>query len=110
MIGDALLLGNSATPSAFSHLPASLDNRLIRLSAMVLGSSTERLAAGALIGVFSTPLYLAGIWHIFEASKSGPLYCMGRASICPQVADSAVRLNFPWRKYSLPRYVHPARV
>ena len=71
MIGDALLLGNSAAPSALSHLPASLDNRLIRLSAMVLGSSTERLAAGALIGVFSTPLYLAGVWHIFEASKSG---------------------------------------
>jgi hypothetical protein len=36
-----------------------------------LASSTERLAAGGLAGVFSTPLYLAGIWHIFEASKPG---------------------------------------
>jgi hypothetical protein len=36
-----------------------------------LASSTERLAAGGLVGVFSTPLYLAGIWHIFEASKPG---------------------------------------
>ena len=71
LIGDALLLGNSATPSGFPHLATYVDNRLIQRSAMFLASSTARLAAGGLIGVFSTPLYLAGAWHIFQASRSG---------------------------------------
>ena len=71
MIGDALLLGNSATVSEFPHLATYLDNRLVQRGAVFLASSTERLAAGGLVGVFSTPLYLAGIWHIFEASKPG---------------------------------------
>jgi hypothetical protein len=71
MIGDVLLIGNSATPSEFPHLAAYLDNRLIQRGALFLASSTERLAAGGLVGVFSTPLYLAGVWHIFEASKPG---------------------------------------
>ena len=71
VIGDVLLIGNSATASEFPHLAAYLDNRLIQRSALFLASSTERLAAGGLIGAFSTPLCLAGIWHILEASKSG---------------------------------------
>jgi hypothetical protein len=70
-IGDALLLGNSATAAQFPHLATYADTRLIQRSAMVLASSTERLAAGALVAVFATPLYLAGIWHIFQASKPG---------------------------------------
>jgi hypothetical protein len=48
-----------------------VDNRLIQRGAVFLASSTERLAAGGLAGVFSTPLSLAGMWHIFEASKPG---------------------------------------
>jgi hypothetical protein len=71
VIGDVLLLGNGANPAQFPHLAAYVDDRLIRLGAMVLASSTARLAAGGLAGVFSTPLYLAGIWHIFEASRPG---------------------------------------
>ena len=71
LIGDVLLLGNGATPAQFPHLATYVDNRLIQRSAMFLASSTERLAAGGLAGVFSTPLYLAGIWHIFEASRPG---------------------------------------
>ena len=71
LIGDVLLIGNSANPAQFPHLAMYADNRLIQRSAMFLASSTERLAAGGLAGVFSTPLYLAGIWHIFEASKRG---------------------------------------
>jgi hypothetical protein len=71
VIGDVLLLGNSADPKLFPHLATYVDNRLIQLCAAFLPSSTERLAAGGLAGVFSTPLYLAGIWHIFEASKPG---------------------------------------
>ena len=70
-LGDALLLGNIATAAEFPHLAQYVDNLLVRRSALVLASSTERLAAGALVGVFITPLYLAGIWHIFQASKPG---------------------------------------
>ena len=70
-IGDVLLLGNSATVAQFPHLATHGDNLLVRRSAMFLASSTERLAAGALVGVFGAPLFLAGIWHIFQASKPG---------------------------------------
>jgi hypothetical protein len=71
LIGDALLLGNTATPAEFPHLATYADNRLIQRGAMFLASSTARLAAGGLAGVFSTPFYLAGMWHIFQASKPG---------------------------------------
>jgi hypothetical protein len=71
LIGDVLLLGNSATAAQFPHLTAYADDRLIQRGAMFLGSSTARLAAGGLAGVFSSPLYLAGVWHLFEASKPG---------------------------------------
>jgi hypothetical protein len=71
LIGDALLLGNGATAAQFPHLTTYAHNRLIQRGALFLASSTPRLAAGGLAGVFSTPLYLAGIWHIFQASKSG---------------------------------------
>ena len=71
LVGDVLLLGNSATPAQFPHLATYVDNRLIQRGAVFLASSTERLAAGGLVGVFSTPLYLAGMWHIFQASRPG---------------------------------------
>jgi len=70
-IGDVLLLGNSATAAEFPHLAKHVDTLLVQRSAVFLASSTGRLAAGALVGVFSTPLYLAGVWHIFLASKPG---------------------------------------
>ena len=70
LLGDVLLLGNGATPAQFPHLAAYVDNRLIQRGLVFLASSTERLAGG-LVGVFSTPLYLAGVWHIFEASRPG---------------------------------------
>ena len=70
-VGDTLLIGNTATAAEFPHLAQYGDNLLVRRSAVFLASSTERLAAGALVGVFATPLYLAGLWHIFQASKPG---------------------------------------
>jgi hypothetical protein len=71
LIGDVLLLGNSANPAQFPHLATYVDNRLVQRGAVFLASSTERLGAGGLVGVFSTPLYLAGVWHMFEASRPG---------------------------------------
>ena len=70
-IGDVLLLGNTATAAQFPHLATHADNLLVQRSAVFLASSTGRLAAGALVGVFSTPLYLAGLWHMFQASRPG---------------------------------------
>lgn len=70
-LGDALLLGNRATSAEFPHLAVYAENRLVQGSAVFLASSTERLAAGALVAVFTTPLYLAGIRHLYEAAKPG---------------------------------------
>ena len=87
-VGDALLLGNSATAAQFPHLSQHADNELVRRSVMFLASSPGRLAAGALAGVFATPLYLAGLWHIFLASRPGgprwalPPFVLLGAGIC----------------------------
>jgi hypothetical protein len=70
-LGDVLLIGNTATAAEFPHLAQYADNLLVRRSALFLASSTERLAAGALVGVFATPLFLAGVCHIFLASQRG---------------------------------------
>jgi hypothetical protein len=70
-LGDVLLIGNTATAAEFPHLAQYVDHLLVRRSALFLASSTERLAAGALVGVFATPLFLAGIGHIFLASRPG---------------------------------------
>jgi hypothetical protein len=100
LVGDVLLLGNTATAAEFPFLARHADNfliqRLIQRSALFLASSTERLAAGALFGVFSTPLYLAGVWHIYQASKPGGirwslypcLLLMTAVSIAPFVHGS----------------------
>jgi len=77
-IGDALLLGNTATAADYPFMAdydntahPSVENNLVESSLQFLNSSTERLAAGALVAVFTTPLYLIGFWHIYQASKVG---------------------------------------
>lgn len=70
-VGDALLIGNSATSAEFPHLATYAHERVVQASAAFLASSTERLAWGALVAVFTTPLYLAGVWHLRLASESG---------------------------------------
>lgn len=73
-VGDALLLGNSATAEQYPILAkyasgTDLASQVVQAGAQFFGSSPERLAAGALVAVLTTPLYLAGTWHIYLALK-----------------------------------------
>lgn len=73
-IGDAFLLGARATAQEYPILAAyagatGLSARVVQSGAQFFGSSTERLAAGALIAVLTTPLYLAAVWHIYMALR-----------------------------------------
>jgi hypothetical protein len=73
IIGDALLLGAKVTAAQYPILaqyPGSdLASQVVQTGIQFFGSSPQRLAAGALVAVFSTPLYLAGMWHIYLALK-----------------------------------------
>jgi hypothetical protein len=73
IIGDALLLGAKVTAAQYPILaqyPGSdLASQVVQTGVQFFGSSPERLAAGALVAVFSTPLYLAGLWHIYLGLK-----------------------------------------
>lgn len=73
-VGDALLLGNIATAEQYPILAkyaggADFASQIVQSGAQFFGSSPERLAAGALVAVLTTPLYLAGTWHIYLALK-----------------------------------------
>ena len=74
ILGDALLLGTKATPEQFPILAQYIGKTdfvswVVQLGEHFLGASPERLAAGVLVGVLTTPLYLAGVWHLFLALK-----------------------------------------
>jgi hypothetical protein len=101
IIGDVLLLGAEATAEEFPILAqfagsSNLTAQVVQSGAQFFGSTPERLAAGALIAVLTTPLYLAGIWHIYLAlkpagkwSSTGPLLLLAAAySIAPFVHGS----------------------
>lgn len=73
-LGDALLLGARVTSDEYPILDmygssTGLAAQVVQSGAQFFGSSPERLAAGALIAVLTTPLYLAGVWHIYLALK-----------------------------------------
>jgi hypothetical protein len=73
-IGDALLLGARVRPEDFPILAAygngtDLASMVVQSGLQFFGASTFRLAAGALIAVLTTPLYLAGVWHIYLALR-----------------------------------------
>jgi hypothetical protein len=74
-IGDALLLGSKVTAEQYPILAeyagrTDIASQVVLTGIQFFGSSPQRLAAGALVAVFSTPLYLAGMWHIYLALKS----------------------------------------
>ena len=100
-IGDALLLGGRATVEDYPILLQYLDSpgltaQIVQSGVQFFGASPQRLAAGALIAVLTTPLYLAGTWHIYLALKpagkwasAGPLLLLGTGySIAPFVHGS----------------------
>jgi hypothetical protein len=71
VVGDVLLLGREVDPDRH---PAVAD--LHRAQTPVLSmvpSSTNRLTAGALVGVYASPLHLAAVWHVYQGlAPAGP--------------------------------------
>jgi len=88
-LGDALLLGARANPDDYPVLAtyageSGLRAQVVQAGIQFFPSSPQRLAAGALIAVLTTPLYLAATWHIYLALKPagkwpslGPLLLLG---------------------------------
>jgi uncharacterized protein DUF6796 len=88
-IGDALLLGARATAENYPVLAkyagaSGLTAQVVQAGIQFFPSSQPRLAAGALVAVLTTPLYLAATWHIYLALKPagkwpslGPLLLLG---------------------------------
>ncbi|TCK26214.1 DUF6796 family protein [Pseudonocardia endophytica] len=71
VVGDVLLLGRKVEPAAHPALVAidGVDEPVLSM----VPSSTARLTAGALAGVYATPLYLAAVWHLHEGlAPAGP--------------------------------------
>jgi hypothetical protein len=73
-LSDILLLGRRTDPEQHPALRGleQVDKPLMPLLSMV-PAPTRRLAAGALLGVYATPLYLAAAWHIHHGlAPAGP--------------------------------------
>lgn len=100
-LGDALLLGAKATADDYPILlkyagSGGFASQVVQSGVQFFGSSPERLAAGALIPVLTTPLYLASVWHIYLALRPagkwpsvGPLLLLGAGySFAPFVHGS----------------------
>lgn len=100
-IGDALLLGARATAEDFPILTkyagaTGFASQVVQSGVQFFGSSPQRLAAGALIAVLTTPLYLASVYHIYLAlrpagkwSSAGPALLLAVGySIAPFVHGS----------------------
>lgn len=70
-VGDVLLLGRKVEPERHPALTGieGVDKPVLSM----VPSSTGRLTAGALAGVYATPLYLASVWHLHEGlAPAGP--------------------------------------
>lgn len=81
MLGDMLLVGN--------YLPGGLHGMLFEqygarinetVAAVTLQSSMARLAAGAMLGPLTIPLYLVACWHLYQGAKPA-----GRVFAVPMV-------------------------
>ena len=64
-IGDALLLAGKATVEEYPRLKPH--EKLLSGAERMVSLSFSRLAWGALLGVFATPLILAGFWQLYQA-------------------------------------------
>lgn len=63
-IGDVLLLAGKASLDSYPRLKPFA--KLLSGSEKMVGLPTSRLIWGALLGVFSTPLILAGFWQVYQ--------------------------------------------
>ena len=63
-IGDVLLLSSKASPDQYPKLKPFA--RLLSDAEKMVVLPANRMIAGALLGVFATPLVLAGIWQVYQ--------------------------------------------
>jgi hypothetical protein len=68
-IGDVLLLAGKATLE--DHPKLKPHAKLLSGSERMVALSPTRLMWGALLGVFSTPLVLAGFWQVYQGLQGG---------------------------------------
>ena len=69
--GDALIIGAWADKADYPLLLSTYADKIgFDALAMMLPSSEQRLAAGALIPDIAIPLYLAGSWHLYQGARS----------------------------------------
>jgi hypothetical protein len=66
-VGDVLMLGRRGTPA--EHRLLREEPGLDSAAAVFLGPPTKRLRAGALWGVFATPLHVASAWQLYDALR-----------------------------------------
>jgi hypothetical protein len=88
-IGDILIVGFKANPESY---PAIMNTPLLpdkEFAALMVTGSTERLAAGALVAIFSIPLMILALYHIYKLMESGSR----RFAKC---AVAALFLGFAW--------------
>ena len=63
-IGDVLLLASKATLNSFPRLRPF--GKLLSTAERMVALPPERMIWGALLGVFATPLVLAGFWQVYQ--------------------------------------------
>lgn len=63
-VGDVLLLAAKADLADYPNL--QLHAKLLSGAEKMVGLSWSRLARGGLLGVFATPLLLAGFWQVYQ--------------------------------------------
>lgn len=73
-LGDALLLGARAVAEDYPILAqyggaTDFRSQVVQSGVQFFAASPERLIAGALVAVLTTPLYLASVWHIYLALR-----------------------------------------
>ncbi len=102
-IGDVLLLASKANLDEYPKLKPFV--KLLSDAEKMIVLSPNRMIWGALLGVFGTPLYVAGYWHIYQglggANASAALAVVGlfgTASILGAFAHGTF--------YYLGEYVH----
>ncbi|MGS0896003.1 DUF6796 family protein [Burkholderia stagnalis] len=71
IIGDVLIVGHSVDRSAYPLLFETYAGRVdTGLAEHLVGVTHMRLIAGALLAVFTIPLYLVGGWHLWCGVRS----------------------------------------
>jgi hypothetical protein len=70
MLGDMLLVGNYLPGGPHGMLFDQYGTRINEtVAAVTLQSSMSRLAAGAMLGPLTIPLYLVACWHLYQGAR-----------------------------------------